>query len=139
HPEDGTFVHSGVSWLPLYHDMGLIGCVIVAICAPGDMTFLPPELFVTRPAAWLRAISCYRATVSPAPNFAYSLCAERIRDAELAGVDLSSWRFALNGAEPVTAAALSRFVARFLAYGLRPEALTPVYGLAEAALAVTFS
>lgn len=92
-----------------------------------------------RPAIWLRAISRYGGTISPAPNFAYALGADRITDAEVEGVDLSSWRIALNGAEPVTPTVLERFVARFAAYGLRPEALTPVYGLAEATLAVTFS
>jgi acyl-CoA synthetase (AMP-forming)/AMP-acid ligase II len=100
---------------------------------------IPPECFVARPALWLRAISRHRATISPAPNFAYALCAERIRDEEIAGIDLSSWRVAMNGAEPVTPRALARFVERFAAFGLRGEALTPVYGLAEATLAVTFS
>jgi acyl-CoA synthetase (AMP-forming)/AMP-acid ligase II len=100
---------------------------------------IPPELFVARPAIWLRALSRYRGTISPAPNFAYALCADRIRDEELEGVDLSSWLVALNGAEPVTPEVLSRFVERFRPFGLREETLTPVYGLAEATLAVTFS
>ena len=138
-PERDGFTHSGVTWLPLYHDMGLIGCVLVAVARPGDLTLIPPEHFVTRPALWLRAIARYHGTVSPAPNFAYSLCAERIRDEEIAGLDLSSWRVALNGAEPVTVGALQRFVDRFAPHGLRETALTPVYGLAEAALAVTFA
>ena len=132
-------VEHGVSWLPLYHDMGLIGCVLLALDYPASLTLIPPELFVARPAVWLRALSRTRAPVSAAPNFAYALCTERIRDEEMAGVDLSHWRFALNGAEPVSAATLRKFVARFGRWGLRPEALTPVYGLAEAALAVTFS
>lgn len=129
----------GVCWLPLYHDMGLVGCVFTAVCAPGRLVLLPPELFLVKPALWLRAISRHRAIVSPAPNFAYSLCTERIADAELDGVDLSCWRLALNGAEPVAPASLRDFSARFAAWGLRDTALTPVYGLAEAALAVTFS
>ncbi len=138
YPEEG-FRHSGVSWLPLYHDMGLVGCVLSAVCHPAPLTLIPPEQFIVRPAVWLQAISRYQATISPAPNFAYALCADRVTDEELAGVDLSSWRVALNGAEPVTPAVLERFVTRFAAHGLRKEALTPVYGLAEATLAVTFS
>ncbi|HET7296086.1 MAG TPA: AMP-binding protein, partial [Gemmatimonadales bacterium] len=129
----------GVSWLPLYHDMGLIGCVFLALDHPASLTLIPPELFVARPVVWLRALSRTRAPVSAAPNFAYALCAERVRDEEMEGVDLSSWRFALNGAELVSAATLRTFAARFARWGLRPEALTPVYGLAEATLAVTFS
>ncbi|MFP3942068.1 MAG: AMP-binding protein, partial [Thermoanaerobaculia bacterium] len=138
-PEEDGVEHRGVSWLPLHHDMGLIGCLFPALERAGDLALLPPELFVARPAAWLRAISRHRATISPAPNFAYGLCAERIRDRELDGVDLSSWRLALNGAEPVAAGTLRAFARRFHRWGFRPEALTPVYGLAEAALAVTFS
>jgi len=138
-PLDRGFKQAGVSWLPLYHDMGLIGCVFVAVVGPGPLALIPPELFLARPALWLRAISRHRATVSPAPNFAYALCAERIEDEELAGVDLSSWRLALTGAEPVAAGSLRQFNERFSHWGLRPEALTPVYGLAEASLAVTFS
>jgi fatty-acyl-CoA synthase len=138
-PEGPELTHVGVSWLPLYHDMGLVGAVLVALSRPGDLVLIPPELFVARPAVWLRSLSRYRGTTSPAPNFAYALCADRIRDDELRGVDLSSWRIALNGAEPVTPGVLERFVERFAPYGLRPEALTPVYGLAEASLAVTFS
>jgi len=138
-PEGPDLTHSGVSWLPLYHDMGLIGCLVVALAHPSDLTLIPPEIFAARPALWLRAISRYRATVSAAPNFAYGYCADRIREEELSGVDLSSWRLALNGAEPVTPRVLSSFIERFRAYGFREEALTPVYGLAEATLAVTFS
>ena len=130
---------SGVSWLPLYHDMGLIGCVLPALMRPADLTLLAPELFVARPVSWLRAISRYRATVSAAPNFAYALCVDRIRDDELEGLNLSCWSSALNGAESVAPRVLRRFAERFRERGLRPEALTPVYGLAEAALAVSFS
>ncbi|MFN2549584.1 MAG: fatty acyl-AMP ligase [Myxococcales bacterium] len=130
---------AGVSWLPLYHDMGLIGCLLLAVVHPGPLTLIPPELFLARPALWLRAISRHRATVSVAPNFAYGLCARRIRDEELVGVDLSSWRFALNGAEPVAPGVLRRFADRFARWGFRSEALMPVYGLSEASLAVTFT
>ena len=139
YPETNGFTHVAASWLPLYHDMGLVGGVFTSLFHGRDLVLIPPELFVVRPALWLRAISRHRATISPAPNFAYALCTERVRDEELAGVDLSSWRVALNGAEPVTPLALERFVERFARWGLRPEALTPVYGLAEATLAVTFS
>jgi len=139
YPEGPELTHRGVSWLPLYHDMGLVGCVMVALLHPGELTLIPPELFVARPVVWLRAISTYGGTISPAPNFAYSLCLNRISDEEMAGIDLSSWRLALNGAEPVTPGVLRRFAERFARHGLRPEALTPVYGLAEATLAVTFT
>ena len=131
--------HSGVSWLPLYHDMGLIGCVFPALERPGTLTLIGPEVFASRPAVWLRALSRYRATISVAPNFAYGLCADRIRDEELDGVDLGEWRIALNGAEPVAPSVLRAFQRRFARWGFRPQALTPVYGLSEATLAVTFS
>ncbi len=137
-PDRDGVVHSGVSWLPLYHDMGLIGCIFTALERPGDMTLIPPELFLARPAVWPRTLSRLRATISVAPNFAYSLCVAKITDDELDGVDLSSWRVALCGAEPVVAGVLRRFTDRFAPFGLRPEALTPVYGLSEATLAVTF-
>ncbi len=138
-PDGNGRVHSGASWLPLYHDMGLIGCVFPALERPAVLTLIPPELFVARPAVWLQTISHYRATVSPAPNFAYGLCTEKIRDEEMDGVDLSSWSVALNGAEPVAPGVLRRFQRRFSRWGFRPQALTPVYGLSEASLAVTFS
>ena len=137
-PRGGDPEPGGVSWLPLYHDMGLIGCVLPALLGPGPLTLIPPERFLARPALWLRAISRYRGTVSPAPNFAYAMATERVRDDELDGVDLSCWSLALNGAEPVSARVCAAFVARFSAYGLRPDAIRPVYGLSEMALAVTF-
>jgi acyl-CoA synthetase (AMP-forming)/AMP-acid ligase II len=138
-PDGNGTRHSGASWLPLYHDMGLVGCVFPALERPTTLTLIPPELFLARPALWLRAISRYGATVSPAPNFAYGLCVSKIRDEELEDVDLSSWRFALNGAEPVAPTVLRAFENRFARWGFRPEAMTPVYGMSEAALAVTFS
>jgi acyl-CoA synthetase (AMP-forming)/AMP-acid ligase II len=130
---------SCVSWLPLYHDMGLIGCVFPALARDAALTLLAPELFAARPALWLRALSRYRATVSAAPNFGYALCVSRVSDAEMEGVDLAAWRTALNGAEAIAPAVLRAFSERFARWGFRPRALTPVYGLAEAALAVTFS
>ena len=138
-PDDEGIRHTGASWLPLYHDMGLIGCVLPALERPSELTLIPPEIFVARPAIWLRAISRYRATVSPAPSFAYGLCTERILDPELDGVDLSCWRLALNGAEPIAPKVVRDFSRRFARWGFRASAMTPVYGLAEAALAVTFS
>jgi acyl-CoA synthetase (AMP-forming)/AMP-acid ligase II len=138
YPAD-RFVHGGVSWLPLYHDMGLVGALLTALAQPAPLALMKPEEFVARPARWLQAISRCRATISAAPNFAYQLAVERIRDDELEGVDLSSWLLALDGAEPVAASTLSRFYERFRAFGFRREALTPVYGLAEASLAVTFT
>ncbi len=135
-PEDRAPV--GVSWLPLYHDMGLIGCLLSALYYPGGMVLLPPEVFLARPALWLRALSRHRGFVSPAPNFAYGLCLKRVKDAELEGVDLSGWRYALNGAEPVSLETLRRFTERFGRWGFQPGAMRPVYGLSEASLAVTF-
>ena len=137
--EAGAAVEHAVSWLPLYHDMGLIGSVFVALYHPASLTLIPPELFVVRPALWLRAISRTRTPVSAAPNFAYALCTERVADAEMEGVDLGGWRLALNGSEPVAPATLRRFAERFARWGFRREALCPVYGLSEATLAVTFS
>jgi acyl-CoA synthetase (AMP-forming)/AMP-acid ligase II len=131
--------HSGVSWLPLYHDMGLIGCIIPSLARDSAITLLGPELFVARPALWLRAISRWKASISPAPNFAYGLCLSRVTDEDMDGVDLSGWRHALTGAEAVTPSVARAFCERFARWGFRPEALTPVYGLSEAALAVTFS
>ncbi len=137
-PDDDNFYPAGVTWLPLYHDMGLIGCIFPTLLYPGSLTLLPPEAFLAKPALWLRAISKYKAFISPAPNFAYALCTERIQDDELHGVDLSHWRFALNGAEPTSANVMRAFTKRFAPWGLRSSAMTPVYGLSEASLAVTF-
>lgn len=129
----------GVSWLPLYHDMGLIGCVIPALLHQTDLALIRPEDFIGRPALWLRALSRHKAIISPAPNFAYGLCAQRIRDQDIEGIDLSHWRVALNGAEAVQEHTVQAFTDRFQSFGFREEAMTPVYGLSEAALAVCFS
>jgi fatty-acyl-CoA synthase len=128
----------GVSWLPLYHDMGLIGCLLTALYYPGNLVLIPPELFLGRPALWLRALSRHKGFISPAPNFAYGLCLKRVKDEELQGVDLSWWKHALNGAEPIALETLRRFAERFERYGFSSSALRPVYGLSEASLAVTF-
>ena len=137
-PEGGT-PQMGVSWLPLYHDMGLIGCLLLAVHVPGSLVLIPPENFLARPALWLRAIARHRATVSVAPSFGYEVAVKRVRDEELAGCDLSSWRLAVCGAEPVPLAGLERFARRFAPHGFDRRALCPVYGLAEATLAVTFT
>ncbi len=126
-----------VSWLPLYHDMGLVGCLLGAMSYPGPLVLIPPEHFLARPALWLRAMARHRGTISAAPHFAYAYAADRVADRDLAGMDLSPWRVALDGAEPVTAPALRRFAERFARFGLDPGALMPCYGLSEAALAVT--
>ena len=138
-PESEGHQHCGVSWLPLYHDMGLIGCIFPALDHPSHITLLPPEAFLAKPALWLRALSKYGGTIAPAPDFAYAMCVERVRDDELEGVDLSRWVAALDGAEPIAPATLRAFRDRFAKWGLQPQALTPVYGLSEAALAVTFA
>jgi 1-acyl-sn-glycerol-3-phosphate acyltransferase len=127
----------GVSWLPLYHDMGLIGSWLGALYFGIPIVLLSPLAFLARPARWLWAIHAHRATISPAPNFAFDLCVRRVPDEDIAGLDLSSWRPALNGSEPMSPDTMARFVRRFQAYGFRPEAMCPVYGLAEAAVGLT--
>jgi 1-acyl-sn-glycerol-3-phosphate acyltransferase len=126
----------GVSWLPLYHDMGLIGSWLFCMYSGIPIDIQSPLSFLSRPERWLWSIHRRRATLSPAPNFAYELCLRRIPDQALEGLDLSSWRCALNGAEPVLPDTLERFAQRFGRYGFRREALMPVYGLAECAVAL---
>lgn len=125
-----------VSWLPPFHDMGLIGGVLMPPLVGGHAVLMSPLAFLQRPVRWLRALSRYRATVSAAPNFAYELCVRRIRDDELAGLDLSHWTLSFNGAETVRAETLERFAARFARAGLRAHVVYPTYGLAEATLFV---
>jgi fatty-acyl-CoA synthase len=128
----------GASWLPLYHDMGLIGSWLFCLCRGLPIAVLSPLAFLARPERWLWTIHERRATLSAAPNFAYELCASKIRDSAIEGLDLSSWRCALNGAEPVNPETLERFARRFAPYGFRREALMPVYGLAENSVALCF-
>lgn len=128
-----------VSWLPLYHDMGLIGLMLGSLYWGITLVALSPIDFLRRPARWLRALSEHRGTVSAGPNFAYSLAARKIRDADLQGVDLSSWRVALCGAEPIHPTTIETFTRRFASHGFRPEAFFPAYGLAENTLAVSFA
>jgi 1-acyl-sn-glycerol-3-phosphate acyltransferase len=127
-----------VSWLPLYHDMGLIGAWFGSLYFAMPLVLMSPLAFLARPARWAQAISRHRGTITAAPNFAYELCARKLDDAELAGLDLSSLRLALNGAEPVSPATLEAFIERFVPYGLQPEAITPVYGLAECSVGLAF-
>jgi fatty-acyl-CoA synthase len=127
----------GVSWLPLYHDMGLIGAWLTLLYFGVPLAVMSPLAFLTRPERWLKAFQKYGGTISAAPNFAYELCVRKIADKDIEGVDLSNWRAALNGAEPVNPDTLARFAERFASHGFRREAQLPVYGLAEAALAVT--
>jgi fatty-acyl-CoA synthase len=127
----------GISWLPLYHDMGLIGAWLTLLHFGTPLAVMSPLTFLTRPERWLQAFHKHRGTIAAAPNFAYELCVRKIADKDIKGVDLSSWRAALNGAEPVNPETLERFAERFASYGFRREAQLPVYGLAEASLAVT--
>jgi fatty-acyl-CoA synthase len=129
----------GVSWLPLYHDMGLVGMALGAMYSSRPMVLLTPEGFVKRPATWLQAISRYRGSVSFAPNFAYDLCVRRVKARDLEGVDLSSWRVAGCGGEPIHAATLMAFAEKFRAAGFRESSFVPSYGLAEHVLAVTLA
>lgn len=127
-----------VSWLPLYHDMGLIGAWLGSFTVGFRLVVMSPLAFLGRPRRWLEAISNHGGTLSAGPNFAYELCLNRIDDAALAGLDLSRWRLAFNGAEAVSPDTVERFAQRFAACGLRPTAMTPVYGLAEASVGLLF-
>ncbi len=129
-----------VSWLPLYHDIGLIGAWHAASLYLGMLSvFMSPLEFLARPATWLEAITRYSGTLSAAPNFAYQSCVERVDDADLEKLDLSSWRLTFSGSEPVSASTCERFSERFALCGFRPEALCPAYGLAEVGVGATFS
>jgi len=126
-----------VGWLPLYHDMGLIGNVLQPLFAGVPCILMSPVAFLQRPLRWLQAISRYKATTSGGPNFAYELCMRKIRPEDRSGLDLSSWRVAFNGAEPVRLETVNRFAAQFADCGFRREAFVPCYGLAEATLFVS--
>jgi acyl-CoA synthetase (AMP-forming)/AMP-acid ligase II/acyl carrier protein len=128
---------AGVSWLPLYHDLGLIGGALTPIYFGRPVTLLSPLAFVQRPLRWLYAISRYRAPITGAPNFAFDLCVNKFVAAEAVGLDLSCLRIILTGAEPIRADTLDRFSATFAPYGLSPDVWRPGFGLAEATLGVT--
>ncbi len=127
----------GAFWLPMFHDMGLIGGIIQTLYCGGSSTLLSPVSFIQRPIRWLEAISRTGATISGAPNFAYELCIEKTTPEQRAGLDLSSWRVAFNDAEPVRAETLDRFAAAFEPAGFRRESFLPCYGLAELTLLVS--
>jgi 8-amino-7-oxononanoate synthase/acyl carrier protein len=129
----------GMSWLPTYHDMGLVGGVLMAMFYGRPAVLMSPMAFLQKPIRWLRGITKYGVTISGAPNFAYDLCTDKITEDQLAGLDLSSWIVAFNGAEPVRSDTLRRFAERFGPYGFRPETHYPCYGMAETTLIVTGS
>lgn len=126
----------GATWLPLYHDLGLIGCVLQAWYSGREMLLMAPVTFFQRPIRWLQAISKYRVTTAGAPDFGYDLCVRRIKPEEVADLDLSCWQIAASGAEPVRADTIERFVEKFASCGVRREIFRPCYGLAEATLMV---
>ncbi|MCW3841499.1 SDR family NAD(P)-dependent oxidoreductase [Micromonospora yasonensis] len=126
-----------VSWLPPYHDMGLIGAMLQPLYAGFPATFMSPTSFLKRPVRWLQAISKYRGTLSGSPNFGYELCVAKTTPEERAALDLSSWRLAFSGAEPVRAETIDRFTEAFASSGFRRSAFYPCYGLAEATLFVS--
>jgi acyl-CoA synthetase (AMP-forming)/AMP-acid ligase II len=131
-----TSADVGVSWLPMFHDMGLIGVLLTSICHPYPLHVMSPEHFVMNPRRWLDLIGRVGGTIAAAPNFAYDMCVARGGEAE--GLDLHTWRRALNGAEPVHATTVARFHEKFAPSGLGAHVTMPVYGMAEATLAVAF-
>ncbi len=136
---DATSNDIFVSWLPLYHDLGLIGAWFGSLYYAVPVIIMSPLRFIVRPESWLWAIHRNSATLSAAPNFAFELCVNKIEDSALEGLDLSSLRMVANGAEPVSAETIRRFTERFQAYGFRPDAMAPVYGLAENSVGLAFS
>jgi len=126
------------SWVPLYHDMGLILNVLQSFYLGALGVLTSPVAFLQRPMGWLRAIHAYRAEVASAPNFAFDLCVSRFREEQMIDVDLSCWKVAVNAAEPVRADTIERFIARFASYGFDARAMCPGYGLAEATVGVAF-
>ncbi|MDP9035402.1 MAG: fatty acyl-AMP ligase [Myxococcota bacterium] len=129
----------GVSWLPLYHDMGLIGFVLAPLYHRVPVVILPALLFLKRPVSWFQAVSRHGGTTAYAPNFAYALCVKRIKPSELRGLDLSRWRIAGCGAEPIRPETLEAFAGAFASIGFKKQALLPSYGMAESSLAIAFS
>ena len=127
-----------VSWLPLYHDMGLIGAWLGSMYFAMLLVVMSPLSFLSRPERWLWAIHQYRGTLSASPNFGFEFCLLRLEDEAIAGLDLSSWRLAFNGAEPVSADSIKGFIRRFQAFGFKAEAMMPVYGLAESSVGLAF-
>lgn len=126
-----------VSWLPVFHDQGLISNVLLTVYLGATSYMMAPSAFIQQPLRWLRAISRFRATTSGGPNFSYELCLRKAIESIDSDICLDSWRVAFNGAEPVRRATLERFAERFSPHGFDPRAFTPSYGLAEATLVVT--
>lgn len=124
-------------WIPHFHDMGLMGSVLPPLMAGSTTVLMSPSTFLKRPHLWLHMIDRFDIRASAAPDFAYDLCTRRVTDAQAQGLDLSRWRHAIDGSEPVRAAVLERFQRRFTAHGLRPDALTPSYGMAETTLFIS--
>ena len=127
-----------VSWLPLFHDMGLIGTFLHSLYVGMEIVLMSPEKFLFDPKQWLLAISKYKATMSTGPNSAYSICVSRIKPEEIEGLNLSSWRVAFSGAEPISVEIMNRFVEMFEPYGFNARAICPGYGMAENCLAISF-
>ena len=136
---DASSSDVAVNWLPLYHDMGLIGNWLGSLYHACPVVMLSPLTFLARPERWLWAIHRFGGTVSAAPNFAYELCIHKIAERDLEGLDLRSWRMAGNGAERVDARTIDAFAERFAAYGFQREAMNPMYGLAESSVALTIT
>lgn len=128
-----------VSWLPLYHDMGLIGAWLFSVYHGAPITLMSPLAFLSRPERWMWAMHDSGGTLCPAPNFSYELCARKIPDESIRGLDLSRWRVAINAGEAVLPGTLERFAARFKPYGFRETSFVPCYGLAESSVALTFT
>ena len=127
-----------VSWLPLNHDMGLVGCLFLSITCGFDLWLMQPTTFLARPRLWLEQMGRHGTAIAPAPNFGYQLCVERLAGASLDGIDLAPWLAAMTGAEMIRPETVAAFCERFGACGFRPETFRPCYGLAEGTLAVTF-
>lgn len=127
----------GVSWLPTYHDMGLIGGILAPLFSGRPCGLMSPMSFLQKPLRWLQTITRLQATISGGPNFAYQLCVDKILPEEMAELDLSSWKVAFNGAEPVRASTLEQFATKFASVGFRPGAALPCYGMAESTLLIT--
>lgn len=126
-----------VSWLPLFHDMGLVQGILLPLWLKATAVFMPPEKFIQKPERWVKVMSEYRAIMTGGPNFAYDLCANRVTDEDIANLDLSTWKVAVNGAEPVHKKTLDKFIERFSAAHYSPATFYPGYGMAETTLYVT--
>ena len=129
----------GVSWLPIYHDMGLIGNILQALYVGFEMIIMPPTAFIQKPVRWLKVISSYQATFSGGPNFSYDLCVNQVKEEDLKGLDLSSWQVAYNGSEPIRPETINNFITSFSFIGFGKMNLIPCYGMAETTLIISCS